>query len=91
MREYILVEFLFTQEEHPDAMDILKRLGDDFQMLNVYQEWDYEDPSDAEFYYRVSGRINSMTASVIKLQHPMLAGKMRVSYIPDELKDKYRR
>lgn len=90
MKEYVLVEFLFTLDEYPGELLKLMDLGGDFKLIKCDDE--YEDDDGLRFdYKRVSGRINTMTASVIKLQNPTLAGKMRISYISDELKDKYRR
>lgn len=39
----------------------------------------------------VTGEITSAYATIVKLQDPFLAERMRISYIPNELKDKYRR
>lgn len=39
----------------------------------------------------VTGKISSEQATVIKLSNTYLAERMRVSYISDELKDRYRR
>jgi len=91
MKEYVLVEFLFTLDEYVQELSKLVALGDDFTSIRCDDE--YEDDTDGIRieYKRVSGRINSMTASVIKLQNPTLAGKMRISYIPEDLKDKYRK
>lgn len=91
MKEFVLVEFLFTKEEHISEMNKLDQLGDDFEPIKVDDEYDEDDFGTRVEYTRVSGRINSMTASLIKLQNPALAGKMRISYIPEELKDRYRR
>lgn len=91
MKEYVYVEFLFLDADIDKGLALLESLGDDFIMIKNSVEWDYEDPSDVDLYRRCQGRINSMTASVLKLQHPFLAEKMRISYISDELKDKYRR
>jgi hypothetical protein len=90
MKEFVFVEFLFTQEEQASQVSKLIALGDDFEFIKSNLE--FEDVEDDYFLYvRVSGKINSMTASMIKLQNPALAGKMRISYITDELKNKYRR
>ena len=91
MKELVFVEFLFQDHEIDKGLALLKSLGEDFIMIKNDVEWDYEDPDAADLYRRVQGRINSMTASVLKLQHPFLAEKMRISYISDELKNKYRR
>jgi len=91
MKEYVYVEFIFTEEDHDKGKQMLAELGDDFVQLNVELEWDYEDPSDADFFHKYSGRINSVAASIIKIKYAFLCEKMRISYIPDELKDLYRR
>jgi len=91
MKEYTLVEFLFTVDEYPSEFRKLTALGDDFVFIGMDYEYEDDDLGTRQEYKRISGRINSMTASLIKLQNPALAGKMRISYIPDELKDKYRR
>ena len=90
MKEFVFVEFIFTQEEQASEVSKLLALGDDFEF--VKSDYEFEDTNDDyALYVRVSGRINSMTASMIKLQNPALAGKMRISYITDELKNKYRK
>lgn len=94
MKEFIFVEFLFTLDEHEFELSKLKSLGEDFQFIkNEYEgeiDTDYI-PFAQEKYMRVYARINSMTASIVKLQNPVLAEKMRISYISESLKDKYRR
>jgi hypothetical protein len=94
MKEFVFVEFLFDAVEYPIESAKLDALGEDFQLIKS----EYEEEIDSDYipfvkeqYMRVSGRINSMTASVIKLQNPVLAEKMRISYISDDLKDKYRK
>lgn len=90
MKEFVFVEFLFALDEFPEEFEKLVSLGDDFQSLKCENEYEYDDDGPGIDYMRVSGRINAMTASLIKLKNPTLAGKMRISYISDELKDKYR-
>lgn len=90
MKEYVLAEFLFTLDEYPLELGKLMGLGDDFKLIKCDDEFDEDDDGLRFDYKRVSGKINTMTASVIKLQNPALAGKMRISYISEELKDKYR-
>jgi hypothetical protein len=91
MKEYVFVECLFTLDEYPVELGKLVALGDDFKLIKCDDEWDEDDDGLRFEYKRVSGQINTMTASVIKLQNPALAGKMRISYISEELKNKYRR
>jgi len=93
MKEFLFVEFLFTVEEHNYGLSKLEDLGDDFVFLKSDYEFDTESDlfTHTVDYVKVSGRINSMTASLIKLQDPIFAGKMRFSYISDELKNRYRK
>lgn len=91
MKEYVFVEFLFTEEEYFSELKKLLGLGNDFEQIDIQNECEEDEDGLRQYYRRVSGRINTMTASVIKLQNPALAGKMRISYIPEDLKDKYRR
>ncbi len=91
MKEFVLVEFLFLREEFHIEFMKLDSLGEDFVCFNTYSESETDEDGNTDDYIRVSGKIYSQAASLIKLQNPTLAGKMRISYIPDELKDKYRR
>jgi hypothetical protein len=91
MKEYVHVEFLFPSGEFHDEFKKLDSLGEDFHCLHTFNEHETDEDGNINHYIRVSGKIYSQTASLIKLQNPALAGKMRISYIPDELKDKYRR
>ena len=91
MNDFVLVEFIFELSEYVSANLMLESLGDDFVPIKVTDEWETEGEGRyIDEYIRISGRINSHTASIIKLQNPYLAGKMRISYIPDDLKNKYR-
>lgn len=89
MKELVFVEFLFPIADYNESYEILLSLGSDFQ--NLKSMWEYEEESDVrDEFYRVSGKISSMAASIIKLKYPKIAQSMRISYISDELKDKYR-
>jgi hypothetical protein len=90
MKEFAFAEFLFTLDEYPEELGKLIALGKDFKLIKCDDEFDEDDDGLRFDYKRVSGKINTMTASVIKLQNPALAGKMRLSYISEELKNKYR-
>lgn len=90
-KEFVYVECLFTAEEYPIELGKLVDLGADFKLIKCDDEYEEDDSGVRTEYKRVAGKINTITASVIKLQNPRLAGKMRISYISDELKDKYRR
>lgn len=95
MNEFVLVEFVV---EGASELETLKgkihELGTDYQHTD--DDWEYEvdntDPSSVfRQWYRLSGRINLLRALLIKLQDPFLAERMRISYIPNELKDRYRK
>ena len=92
MREFVLVEFLVARDEEKNLCTKLDSLGEDF--LYIKTEYEYEIDNDwytETHWTRVTGKISSMYASIIKLQDPYLAEHMRISYIPEDLKDKYRR
>lgn len=92
MKEYVLVEFLLPGEEYPTWRKILDELQDDFVELHADSEFEInEDGNKVGECIRVSGKISSEYASVIKLRDPYLAQRMRISYIDEELKNRYRR
>jgi len=90
MKEFVLVEFLVSAEDHPQLLEKFKTLGEDFELIKTDYEWDGDTDGYVNRWYRMSGRINSAYATIIKLQDPFLAGCMRISYIPEDLKNKYR-
>lgn len=95
MNEFILVEFLFETNAAMQGASEVVALGKDFILVNSEIEWS-ELPAGpsatryAQGYQCIRGKIKSETATAIKLGNPFLANRMRISYIPDELKDKYR-
>jgi|AntAceMinimDraft_5_1070358.scaffolds.fasta_scaffold189976_2 hypothetical protein len=91
MNEYLLVEFVAKDADRPFLISKLLALGDDFSMTKMEDEFETLDGSLSGQWYRVEGKISSQRASIIKLQDKFLAERMKVSYISDELKDKYRR
>jgi erythromycin esterase-like protein len=81
MKEFILVEFIATHNDREELIKKVSTLGDDFQQINqVY--------SSAITIY---GKISSEYASIIKIQDQFLSERMHISYIPDDMKDKYRK
>jgi hypothetical protein len=91
MKEYIHVEFLFIGDEFSIWFDKIQALGEDFVKYTHHHEIDTDEDGFTERYVRFVGKMESELAAVIKLQDPYLAQHMRVSYIPDTLKDKYRK
>jgi len=91
LKEFVLVEFLAYGISHEQLLKSkLDRLGADFETLKEHAEWEDEE-STAETWLRITGKINSEVASLIKLQDKFLSDRMRVSCIPEDMKDKYRR
>ncbi len=91
MKEYVLVEFLAKGEDRQVLIEKIQSLGDEFQPAKTDEEFEAEDHMVIGQWYRITGRITSECASFIKLQDPFLAERMRISYIPENLKDKYRK
>lgn len=86
MNEFILVEFIF-EWQYADSTNIkIKGLGDDFILLESHTLL----AANGDEYHTVTGKINSETATAIKLSDKFLSDRMRISYIPDALKDRYR-
>lgn len=87
MNEFVLAQFVFPRDGLIDGYKLLGELGDDFVLIG--------SAIDIEAYPSstliVSGKLSASMATVIKLGNSALSDAMRVSYIPDELKDKYRR
>jgi len=81
MNDFILVEFVYQEHEFQDVMSRLSAFTDDTSIVsNVVS-------SISILTYKMSAE----TSTVIKLSDSFLSERMRVSYIPDELKDKYRK
>lgn len=92
MKEYVLIEFLFPGAEYVTWNKKLDDLGSEFVRISANEEFDSDDEGyPINQYMRIAGKISSEYASVIKLQDPYLAEHMRVSYISEELKNKYRK
>jgi hypothetical protein len=81
-REFILVEFCFenlnTLEE---GREILLKLEEEGKLEIIITR-------EASV---ISTKIDPVFATMLKLKSAMLAERMQISYIPDELKEKYRK
>ena len=84
MNDFVFAEFAFLRDDIGAGNAALNELGDDFVRINAVVDV-------TTVCFIVSGRINSSTATIIKLGNTLLSRSMRVSYISDELKNKYRR
>lgn len=90
MNEFSLVEFFAAADDVEELKTRLYNLGDDLEIIDYNSEYETEEGMFYGFL-RISGRINTATASVVRLSDPFLSDRMRISYIPNELKDKYRK
>lgn len=88
MNEYIYVEFLFDMPDSQIGSIELRKLGKDFELIDTSNEFD--NGNTFHTAQRYSGKISSEVATMIKLSNPFLAERMHISYIPNDLKDKYR-
>jgi hypothetical protein len=91
MNKFVLVEFISEGSTDQGILcDKLNNLGDDYIPISSRPDWEtgtiYNRP-----VYRYFGRISSVYASLIKLQDPFLAERMKISYITEDLKNKYRK
>ena len=85
MNEFVFVEFMYESEVAERISAELDLLGEDFVLINSHMQGD-----DARWHPCTSGKINAAAATAIKLGNKFLADRMHISYIPSELKDKYR-
>ena len=83
MNNRVLIEFLSTNK---DGFELCNK-------VNEYAHWienlHIEDLSEKSFF-RITGQIDADNASFIRLSNDFLAQRMRISYISDEPKNKYR-
>jgi hypothetical protein len=89
MNEYVLVEFIARGADQEILRDRLRYLPD-VEVIGTADEYEMDDDSYTE-WTRITAKVESQFLSMIKLQDSFLAERMRISYIPEELKNKYRR
>lgn len=82
MNEHVLVEFCAYASDETQLCQELHKLGDAFVSISSNH---YNNS------FTVYGKISSSLATFIAIQSPFLAERMHVSYIGDELKNKYRK
>lgn len=81
MNDSILVEFVYNEHEFLDVMTRLSAFTNDTISISNISTTDHI----------LTCRMASETSTIIKLSDSFLSDRMRVSYIPSELKDKYRK
>jgi len=94
MKEYVLVEFLVPVGEVEVLNKKLRAIEKSGDLAFINHDMDFEGDTDGYVdivWARVSARIDASAATAIKLQDPFLAEHMRISYIPEDLKNKYRK
>ncbi len=93
MNEYVLVEFLIEAlfNEQNSIREKLNALGDDYVETSVTVDSEIDEDGVQTLWTRHTGKIHSGTAAILKLRDPFLAERMRISYISDDLKNKYRK
>lgn len=91
MKDVVLVEFLIPVEKFAEYghQIFLYNKDPSFEEINSTYEFETDEDGTYTEYVRKSFRMNSATASIIRLSHPV-GDYMRISYIPESLKDKYR-
>lgn len=87
MNETVLVQFYLEKEIEDGAKDILKHSCNFLPLENSRCEFHANGKSWVMF----AGRMDAQAATILKLRSPDLAERMVVSYVPDKLKDKYRK
>lgn len=92
MKDQVLVEFVVEGDDYSILRNKLDELGDDFIRLKSELEFDHDNDSGIESrYIRLSGLINSDAATALRLSSDFISDRMRISYIPEDLKNKYRK
>lgn len=89
MKEYVLCEFLI-EEFGIELIEVLTTLEPDFIVIDIWNEHEIDEDGNVTEWRRITGKIHTEFATVLKLKHSILADRMRISYIPEELKNKYR-
>lgn len=88
MNEYVLVEFMAYDTDRGLLIEKLRDI--EYELISSGLT-DAGDWNPADWLYKIVAKIKSTDATAIKLQDPFLADRMRISYIPSELKDRYRK
>jgi hypothetical protein len=89
MREYVLVEFIAKGADQGPLIARLRAIRE-IVILGSADEFEEEDDAYTE-WIRITAKVESQFLTMLKLTDPFLAERMRISYISDELKNKYRR
>lgn len=92
MKEFVLVEFIAIYSDDSDILlKKLDELGKEFVMISEIDNFTEDEYGNRKEWIKATGMISSEYASLIKLTDSFLAERMRISYIEESLKDKYRK
>ena len=87
-KEFIFAEFIFENDqmsqEGSRLLEKLEKEGKLFILINHVS-----DANNTPFL--VQAKIEPILATILKLQYPLLSERMRISYISDDLKNRYRK
>ena len=87
MQEYIFIEFIVSEKDAELLSEKLSLLNEDFRI--IYDGVKSNSVEIFPFYY-FSGHITPEYATFIKLNDSFLSERMRISYISNHEKNKYR-
>lgn len=89
MREYVLVEFIAQGDDQSILISRLRNISE-IEIIGSEDECEEEEHAYME-WIRITAKVESEFLTMLKLTDPFLAERMRISYISDELKNKYRK
>lgn len=91
MNEIICVQFMCNPDELIRMHDSLLKLEIEGNFVPIERSASISPPLFKDGAFSVTGSIDATFATMLRLRDPFLADRMHVSYIDDNLKDKYRR
>lgn len=91
MKEFILVEFITSTNDLTQLLKELETFGKDIKFIDSDFEFETYDDTLTGSWHRISAQVNTESLTVIKLRSSFVAERMKISHIPDELKDRYRK
>lgn len=85
MNKSVYVEFLIsrTANSDTDISEFMLNLGGEFELTDVSKITDD--------WVKISGKIDAEYLVIVKLKNPLIASLMNVSYISNDIKNKYRK
>ena len=92
MKEFLLVSFVIDSEKAEELISILDNLNEDFTLINTDVEFETNELGIIckNIQHLIHGRISSEAATMMVLTYPWVSDHMQISYISDNMKDRYR-